>query len=566
MLEPETLALMTRKASGWDKFGSPLITSLWVDRTWTIGLLLAALLLYTLNLGEAALRDWDEGLVAQVARDIYRAPLGSLTWLHPTLAGAPYLNKPPLVHWLIAIAYRIGGVSEWTTRLPAALLSATSVPLLYGIGRELFPRRTPAIFAALVYLTTLPIARHGRLAMLDGVLITLFLALLLCLLRSRRDLRWSLGLGIAFGLMCLTKGLAAVLLGTIALGFIYLDTPRLLTSAYIWLGLGLGSLPAIGWFGLQWQYYGQEFLRAGLLDQSLSRVWVPVENNKGAPWFYVLELLKYALPWLLFLPGGLRLAWENRIWSWAKLVLVWAGGYLLTISLMSTKLPWYVLPIYPSLALTIGAYLAELWRSQDWTGQPRDARSRYPLLWAVALGLMAIGCAIGSFYVGVDPPAQLELTILLVALTITLTTSTILLLRQDSQFILVLIWGLYVSLLLLTLSRYWVWELGDAYPVKPVAEIVQQNTPLKQTVLTSYLYNRPSLNFYSDRPVIPASIETLRQEWRNKARPYLLVDQAALEQLNLKSVQQLGQAEGWSLITRALSSPSIQASVPSGKS
>jgi 4-amino-4-deoxy-L-arabinose transferase-like glycosyltransferase len=554
---------MTRKASAWNKFGPPpAIASVWLDRAWAIGLLLAALLLYSLNLGDAALRDWDEGLVAQVARDIYRAPVGSLTWLHPTLAGAPYLNKPPFVHWLIAIAYHLGGVNEWTTRLPAALLTATSVPLLYGIGRELFPRRTPAIFAALVYLTTLPIARHGRLAMLDGVLITLFLGLVICLLRSRRDLRWSLGLGIAFGLMALTKGLAAVLLGAIALGFVYLDTPRLLTSGYIWLGLGLGSLPAIGWFGLQWQHYGREFLQAGLLDQSLSRVWVPVENNKGAPWFYILELLKYALPWLLFLPGGLRLAWENRIWSWAKLVLIWSGGYLLAISLMSTKLPWYVLPIYPSLALAIGAYLAELWQPQDLTGDLREdgaeARSRYPIGWAILLGLIAISCAIGSVYVGIAPPAQLELTILLVALAITLTTTTVLLLRQDSQFILVLIWGLYVSLLLLMLSRYWVWELGDAYPVKPVAAIVQDNTPPKQTVLTSYLYNRPSLNFYSDRPVIPASIATLRQAWQGKARPYLLVDKAALEQLNLKSAQPLGQAEGWSLITRA-SVPSVQA-------
>lgn len=551
---------MTRKASTWDKFGTPPLSSLWVDRLWTIGLLLAALLLYTLNLGEAALRDWDEGLVAQVARDIYRAPAGSLTWLHPTLAGAPYLNKPPLVHWLIAIAYRIGGVNEWTTRLPGALLTAISVPVLYTIGRELFPRRTPAIFAALVYLTTLPIARHGRLAMLDGVLISLFLILLVCLLRSRRDLRWSLGVGLCFGLLCLTKGLAAVLLGAIALGFIYLDTPRLLTSGYIWLGLGVGLLPAIGWYGLQWQHYGQEFLQAGLLDQSLSRVWVPVENNKGAPWFYLLEVLKYALPWLLFLPGGLRLAWDNRIWSWAKLVLVWSAGYLLAISLMSTKLPWYVLPIYPSLALTIGAYLAELWNPQDLTGEAAAPRSRYPIVWAILLGLTAIGCLVGSFYLGIEPPARLELTILLVALAITLTTTTILLLRQDSQFILVLVWGLYVSLLLLTLSRYWVWELEDAYPVKPVAAIVQQNTPAKQTVLTSYPYNRPSLNFYSDRPVIPASIETLKQEWQRSLHPYLLVDQATLTQLNLKLVQHLGEAEGWSLITRSLSSPSIQAS------
>ncbi|HEY9906893.1 MAG TPA: glycosyltransferase family 39 protein [Thermosynechococcaceae cyanobacterium] len=554
---------MTRKATAWDKFGTPpTFSSVWIDRTWTIGLMLAALLLYTLNLGGAALRDWDEGLIAQVARDIFRAPPGSWVWLHPTLAGAPYLNKPPFVHWLIAIAYRLGGVNEWTTRLPAALLSATSVPLLYRIGREIFSRRTPAIFAALVYLTTLPIARHGRLAMLDGVLISLFLLLLLCLLRSRRDLRWGLGVGIAFGLLCLTKGIAALLLGTIVLGFVYLDTPRLLTSGYIWAGVGLGTLPAIGWFGAQWWHYGQEFLRAGLLEQSFSRVWTPVENNKGAPWFYLLEVLKYGLPWLVFLPGGLRLAWENRNWSWAKLVLLWSVVYLVAISLMSTKLPWYVLPLYPALALTIGAYLAEICSAEALL--EKSPRSPYPIAWAGIYSFAAIVCAIGGFYLGIEPPAQLELTILLAALTLTFTATTVLLLRQDSQFILLLLWGMYVSLLLLTQSRYWVWELGDAYPVKPVAAIVQQYTPVGQIVQTSYPYNRPSLNFYSDRPVIPETLATLKRDWQRNPRSYFLVDQAALDQLGLESARSLGQAEGWSLITRS-SIPSIQASSLSRK-
>ncbi|NJL22484.1 MAG: phospholipid carrier-dependent glycosyltransferase, partial [Leptolyngbyaceae cyanobacterium SM1_3_5] len=105
------------------------------------------------------LRDWDEGLVAQVAREIARS---TDSWLFPSIAGQPYLNKPPLVHVLIANAFHLGGVNEWTARLPGAILTAFSVPLLYGLGRELFHRRTPAAFAALVYLTWLPVVRQGR--------------------------------------------------------------------------------------------------------------------------------------------------------------------------------------------------------------------------------------------------------------------------------------------------------------------------------------------------------------------------------------------------------------------
>lgn len=57
----------------------------WIDELWIVGLLLAAVILFGINLGELPLRDWDEGTVAQVAREIWRAPAGSWTWLYPTL-------------------------------------------------------------------------------------------------------------------------------------------------------------------------------------------------------------------------------------------------------------------------------------------------------------------------------------------------------------------------------------------------------------------------------------------------------------------------------------------------
>ncbi len=129
------------------------------------------MLLFSINLGELPLRDWDEGTVAQVAREIWRAPAGSMRWLYPMLGGVPYHNKPPLMHLLIAWTYSLLGVNEWTTRLPGAMLTAISVPLLYCIGREIFRQRWAAIYSALIYLTMLPVVRHGRLAMLDGAVI-----------------------------------------------------------------------------------------------------------------------------------------------------------------------------------------------------------------------------------------------------------------------------------------------------------------------------------------------------------------------------------------------------------
>ncbi|MBW4448266.1 MAG: glycosyltransferase family 39 protein [Spirirestis rafaelensis WJT71-NPBG6] len=513
-----------------------------IDWGWVIVLLLAAVLLFSINLGELPLRDWDEGTVAQVAREIWRAPAGSMRWLYPMLGGVPYHNKPPLMHLLIAWTYSLLGVNEWTTRLPGAMLTAISVPLLYCIGREIFRQRWAAIYSALIYLTMLPVVRHGRLAMLDGAVICFFMVMMLCVLRSRRDLRYCLGIGIGFGLICLTKGMLGILLGAIAFLFLLWDTPRLLTSWYMWTAITIGSIPIIFWYGSQWIHYGESFARIGIIGQSLNRIGTNVENHSGPPWYYLLEILKYAWPWLMFLPQALRLIWENRNLSWAKLVLVWSAVYLLAISVMGTKLPWYVFPIYPSLALAFGALLAET--------ENRSLQSSYPRAWVASFSLLAVVASAGSIYYSWGTTGKSDLQMIFAAVAITMALAAILAERGDGQFLKILFWGSYISLLLLMKSNYWVWELEEAYPVKPVAMMIQRAKPTVRKIYTSFPYNRPSLNFYSDRNIIPASGAELQYYWQYNEQPYFLLDASALKNLHLESVKRIDQTEGLTLITK----------------
>ena len=515
----------------------------WSEWLWIAGLLLAAVILYSINLGELPLRDWDEGTVAQVAREIWRTPFGSSHWLYPTLRGEPYLNKPPLMHWLIALAYSAGGVNEWTSRLPGAMLTAISVPLLYGIGREIFPQRLPALFSALIYLTMLPVVRHGRLAMLDGAVMCFFLFMMWCLLRSRRNLRYCLGVGIGLGLICLTKGILGVLLGAIAFLFLLWDTPRLLTSWYMWAGILIGTAPVVLWYTAQWLHYGHSFTDIGIMNQSLSRIWASVEAHSGPPWYYVLEILKYAWPWLLFLPPALSKVWENRNLNWAKLVLVWSGVYLLAISVMGTKLPWYVLPIYPAIALAAGFQLAEVWNLPRLPSYPRAV--------VAFLTLLAVVSWFGSLYFSSwSLASDWEVQLILAAVAGTMTLAAVLAARGDRQFLLILFWGMYVSLLLVMSSRHWVWELAEAYPVKPVAAMIQRGTPVDHKVYTSYPYGRPSLDFYSERQIIPARASQLQRHWQLHPQPYLLLDESTLGNLTLEPMKLVGTSEGWTLITK----------------
>ncbi|MFM7367099.1 MAG: phospholipid carrier-dependent glycosyltransferase, partial [Sphaerospermopsis kisseleviana] len=136
-------------------------------------------------------------------------------------------------------------------------------------------------------------------------------------------------------------------------------------NPYLWIGLFLGNLPAIGWYVAQWQYYGDTFLDVHFQDQAFDRLGTAVEGNTGPVWYYVLEVIKYGFPWLLFLPGGLYLSWKNRDRAWGSLVLIGAIVYFSIVSFMSTKLPWYVMPIYPFLALAVGANLSYIWHKNQ---------------------------------------------------------------------------------------------------------------------------------------------------------------------------------------------------------
>lgn len=505
---------------------------LFIEAQWLLGFFVAALFLWGVSLGNVPLRDWDEGTRALIAREIYRTG----NWLYPTLQGEPYLLKPPLMDWLIALSYKLGGVQEFTTRLPGAFFSACGVPLLYLVGREVFLERLSAVFAAGVYLTLLPVVRHGRLAMLDGMVNSFFLLLLLCLLKSRQDRRWAVGVGLCLGLISFTKGLLVVPLGAIAVGFLLADRQlTVLKSPYLWIGIVLGNAPVLAWYTAQWQHYGASFLQVHFQSQGIKRISQSVEGHGNPPWYYLLELLKYTWPWLLFWPGGLHLAWQKRYVSWSYLVLIGTVGYLGTISLMKTKLPWYIMPVYPFFTLAIAAQLSDFWKNSK----------HYPRILVGILSFLAIaglgGCV---YFVLADPQPVLIIMGLVVALTMGLAAWQV---KQNNlRFIPILLVGMYLALGLLMMSKSWLWELNEAFPVKPVATLIREHTPPRALIYMSFGYGRPSLDFYSDRQVIPADAATVQQLW--STQPYLVLDKSTLAALQLPNSVSLGTAEGFTLV------------------
>jgi 4-amino-4-deoxy-L-arabinose transferase-like glycosyltransferase len=501
-----------------------------------LGLSIAAIFLWLVALGNLPLRDWDEGYYGIVARDMLR----SGNWLYPTYLGELFLLKPPLMMWLITISYHWGGINEFTTRLPGALLTACGIPLLYLLGREVFSYRLPAVFSALVYLTLLPVVRHGRLAMLDGAINTFLIFSLWCLLKARQNDRACIGVGIGLGAIALTKGVLVLALGAIAGIFLLVNKQiKLLISPYLWLGIFLGFLPVIIWYLAQIQHYGDLFIKVHIHSQSFDRLSTSLDGHQRDFWYYFVELIKYTIPWLLFLPGGFFLAWQQRSKSWGALILIGTVIYMGTISLMETKLPWYIMPIYPFVALAVGAYLEKLW-------QNNRKYSKYFVGLFIFLAFAALG---GGIYLLLTDPQPI-LIVMAVVLMLTMVVATWKIQQNNRMFIPILYIGIYTTLLLFVTSKSWVWELNEAFPVKPVAALIQTHTPSNTKVYTSFAYDRPSLDFYSDRQVIAKDVATLQQLKARKA--YLLLDRATVETLKLSNSQSFGTAEGFTLIVSGL--------------
>ncbi len=375
------------------------------DRIFLTILVLAAILLFSIDLGEVPLTN-QEISISVVASKI--SQIGIMGY-----SNSGSVVTPHLIHWLVALAYFLGGNNEWTTRLPAAILTSFSVPLLYCIARETFRIRAIAIYSSFIYLTILPVVCYGRLAISDGIFTTILMVLILSVLRSRRDLRYCLGIGICLGIICLTKGLLVILLTSImVIVFLFWDTPRILISSYLWLGIFIGLLPSLTWYICQ------------LVEHNhWSGDW---GNQTQPPWYYCVELIKWTWPWLVFLPQTIRAIWENRNFSWAKLTMVWGGVYLLMISLVKFKLTWYLFPVYPSLALGLGFYLTTI---EDWT-----SFFSYPRIWVISFAILSLVACGASIYLGLTIPGTTELQVVLGTAAVTMILAAILAQKQDRQF------------------------------------------------------------------------------------------------------------------------------------
>ena len=306
----------------------------------------------------------DEGRYAEIAREM----LVTGDWITPRYNGYKYFEKPPLQAWATAAAFQAFGIGDWQARLWTALTGFLTILLVGFTGARIFNAR--AGWLAAVVLASSPIwIISGHFNSLDMGLSSFLVAALCSLLLAQtshnknncRNWMWA----------CWTF----MALATLSKGVIGAAIPAMVFIAYsitawdwkIWTRLRLfsGSILFLvitaPWFVLVAQR-NPEFLEFFFIHEHLQRFTQDAHSRTGPIYYFVPLLLIGMLPWFMQVPGAIAQAWSERRreFSAGWLLVCWFAVIFAFFSVSRSKLPGYIIPVFPALALIIGNRLDRL--------------------------------------------------------------------------------------------------------------------------------------------------------------------------------------------------------------
>jgi 4-amino-4-deoxy-L-arabinose transferase-like glycosyltransferase len=371
-------------------------------------MLIAAAVFFGCLLSPPSLMDDVDAVQAQIARNM----LTSGDWVIARLDGVPYLEKSPLLYWMMAISYRIFGVHDWAARIPVALAAVLLAWVTYRYGRWAFESRA-GYYAGVALATCVGLFLFTRILIPD-VLLTFSTCLAYWAFQRVTDSqeihtrRWAAILAASLGVGVMLKGLIALVVFAGGI-FVYLLLTKQLFSRELWRRLHVVSGSAI-------------FLVLAAPWHILATLRMPPYLNftmhsvpgeyRGFFWFYfmnehVLRFLNlryprdyntvprlafwglhlvWLFPWSVYFPAVLRQNFRptDRAGRTRLLALCWAG-FLLVFFTFSTTQEYYSMPIYPALALLLGSAMTA---EDSWTRWGTRALGFMTALCAVAIAIL----------------------------------------------------------------------------------------------------------------------------------------------------------------------------------
>jgi len=325
--------------------------------------------------------DDVDAVQAQIARNM----LVSGDWVTARLDGIAYLEKSPLIYWMMALSYRLCGVHDWAARLPLALSVMLLCWVTYRFACWAFGADA-GICAGLALATSTGLFLFTRILIPDAIVTLTITAAIWAWLRllepeEKHRFRWSVILGAGLGAGLLLKGLIAVVFPIVAsLAYMALMRQLFVRAAWTRLRPGLAAtvalVIAVPWHvmatlanppylafslhsgpgeyrGFFWFYFFNEHLLR-FLNLRYPRDY----NTVPRPLFWLLNLV-WLFPWPAYLPGvtGVSLKPSTRADRVRLMAICWVAVVMLFFTFSTTQ-EYYSMPIYPALALLIGSALA----------------------------------------------------------------------------------------------------------------------------------------------------------------------------------------------------------------
>jgi 4-amino-4-deoxy-L-arabinose transferase-like glycosyltransferase len=373
---------------------------------WLAILLAISAIAFFFGLGKLALLGPDEPRYAEVAREM----LVSDDYISPRLCGCLWFEKPALLYWLAAAAYKILGVGELAARLPSAVSALVVMIFLFRtIAQRL---STAAAFLACLIMITNPIfVGYARAAVPDMLLTaTISVAFLSVFLAATSAGRARAGYWIlacaAAGAAALAKGLVGPIIFVVVLGGVGALNPgaRFIRVREIALGVAAFLAVASVWYLPVTTRHGREFIDEFFVNHHFKRYLTDTYHHPQPVYFFLIILIAGVFPWTFLLVPAI---WRLRL-SWLRsatprslllsLAWMWLIVCLVFFSFSVSKLPGYVLPAFPALAIILGMEAELIWNRKIGRGV-----TAVRLGTALSMVLLALVFVIPAYLPGVAP-------------------------------------------------------------------------------------------------------------------------------------------------------------------
>ena len=300
----------------------------------------------------------DEGRYAEMAREM----LVTGDWITPRYNGYKYFEKPPLQIWATAAAFQAFGIGDWQARLWTALTGFLTILCIGFTGARIYNARAGWL-GALVLASSPMWVIAGHFNSLDMGLSAFLVAALCSLLFAQSSenktlsRNWMWACWACMALATLSKGVIGIAIP--AMVFVVYSISawdwKIWKRLYLISGIALYLAITAPWFALVAKR-NPEFLEFFFIHEHLQRFTQDDHSRTGPIYYFIPLLLIGFLPWIAQIPSSIAQAWRERrsYFSPSWLLVCWFLVILGFFSISHSKLPGYIIPIFPALAMLVG--------------------------------------------------------------------------------------------------------------------------------------------------------------------------------------------------------------------